>query len=105
MGLAASPTAFALALFGYGAFYGLTEGVEKALLADLLPPGLRGTGFGALQTVLGIAALVASPLMGVLMTSFGTRTAFLASGGTALAATVSLVVWSAARRGGRQEPS
>jgi MFS family permease len=93
MGVSASRFSFAVALFGYGAFYGLTEGVEKALLADLLPAGLRGTGFGALQTVLGVAALVASPLMGVLMASLGTRVAFLAAGGTALAATVALVVW------------
>jgi MFS family permease len=95
MGVSASRLSFALALFGYGAFYGLTEGVEKALLADLLPPGLRGTGFGALQTVLGVAALVASPLMGVLMAGLGTKVAFLAAGGTALAATMALVVWGA----------
>jgi len=97
MGLAGSRAPFALALLGYGAFYGLTEGVEKALLADLLPKGQTGTGFGALQTVLGLAALLASPLMGVLMASFGARAAFLASAGTALAATAALVAWAALR--------
>lgn len=102
MGLSVTRGAFALALLAYGAFYGLTEGVEKALLADLLPPEERGTGFGALQTVLGLAALVASPLMGVLMTSLGTRTAFLAAGGTAAVAMLALVGWAAL--GKRGEP-
>jgi MFS family permease len=93
MGLAVTRTPFALALFGYGAFYGLTEGVEKALLADLLPATERGTGFGSLQTVLGLAAIIASPLMGVLMATFGARAAFLAAAGTALAATAALLAW------------
>ena len=97
MGVAVTRTPFVLALFGYGAFYGLTEGVEKALLADLLPAALRGTGFGSLQSVLGVAALVASPLMGAAMAAFGTRAAFLASSGTALCATVALVGWGKAR--------
>ena len=98
MGLASTRLPFAAALLGYGAFYGLTEGVEKALLADLLPTGQRGTGFGALQTVLGLAALLASPLMGLLMTRAGTRTAFLATSGLALGAAALLVAWRLARR-------
>lgn len=98
MGLAASRTPFALALLGYGAFYGLTEGVEKALLADLLPAEQRGTGFGTFQTALGLAALLASPLMGLLVMKFGAPRAFLAAGGTALTAMVLLVAWASLRR-------
>ena len=99
MGLAASRTPFLLALFGYGAFYGLTEGVEKALLADLLPADQRGTGFGSLQTVLGIGSLVASPLMGLLIVRCGARAAFLASAGTVLAAALALLFWAWRRPG------
>ena len=103
MGVAVTRTPFLVALLGYGAFYGLTEGVEKALLADLLPAGLRGTGFGSLQAVLGVAALAASPLMGVVMAAFGAKVAFLASGGVALGAMVALVGWGWHRQslGGR----
>ena len=97
MGVAVTRTPFVVALFGYGAFYGLTEGVEKALLADLLPVGLRGTGFGSLQGVLGVAALVASPLMGVGLATFGTRVAFLGTAGVALGAMVALVLWGRSR--------
>jgi MFS family permease len=93
MGLASTASAFALALLGYGAFYGLTEGVEKALLADLLPAAERGAGFGAFQVVHGFGALIASPLMGFLMFRFGSRAAFAAAGATALAAALLLLVW------------
>jgi len=99
MGTARSPWAFAGALLAYGAFYGFTEGVEKALLADLLPPDARGTGFGAMQSVLGLGALLASPVMGVLMALAGARTAFLATGAVALMATVGLGWWAWPRRG------
>jgi MFS family permease len=92
------PLAFAAALLFYGAFYGLTEGVEKAFLADLLKPEHRGTGFGAFQTATGLAALVSSPLMGLAMALLGTRVAFLATAGVAASALVGLVVWSGRRR-------
>jgi MFS family permease len=98
MGTARSPLVFAGALLAYGAFYGFTEGVEKALLADLLPAEARGTGFGALQSVLGLGALLASPVMGVLMAVAGPRAAFLATGGVALGAMVGLGVWAKVRK-------
>jgi MFS family permease len=98
MGTAATRTVFAVALLGYGAFYGLTEGVEKALLADLLPKEERGTGFGAFQSALGLGALAASPLMGLLMARFGANTAFLFSAALALGAAALLGGWSLARR-------
>jgi MFS family permease len=98
MGLAAGKWAFTASLLGYGAFYGLTEGVEKALLADLLRPENRGTGYGAFQMATGVAALLASPLMGVLMTYAGTKVAFLATSGTALLAALLLAAWGTARR-------
>lgn len=98
MGTATTPALFAGALLGYGAFYGFTEGVEKALLADLLPAASRGTGFGALQSVLGLGALLSSPLMGLLMASAGARVAFLAESALALAALAGLLGWSSVRR-------
>lgn len=97
MGTASGGTAFALALLGYGAFYGLTEGVEKALLSDLLPAGERGAGFGAFQSAHALGALAASPLMGLFMTRFGSRAAFLAAAATALAAALLLVLWRVRR--------
>jgi len=99
MALAHGPWAFGGALLGYGAFYGLTEGVEKALLADLLPAEARGTGFGAFQTVTALATLVASPMMGLAAGWLGLAKAMLLASGLALIALVGLLAWAAARRG------
>ena len=99
MGLAGNKLTFSASLLGYGAFYGLTEGVEKAMLSDLLRPEQRGAGFGAFQTATGMAALLASPLMGILMTAAGTEAAFLTTSGVALSAVVLLGFWGLRRVG------
>ena len=88
-----SMPAFALALFVYGAFYGFTEGTEKALLADILPAEKRGTGFGSLQLVLGLAALPASVITGWLMTTYGSRLAFNVAAGFAGIGALWLLLW------------
>jgi MFS family permease len=89
---------FVAALCTYGAFYGFTEGTEKALLADLLPPDKRGAGFGALQLVTGISVMPASLLTGWLMTTYGSAVAFYAASVTALCAVLALGVWQLLRQ-------
>lgn len=98
MGLSTARLPFALALFAYGAFYGLTEGVEKALLTDLQPADQRGTGFGAFQTTTGLAALIASPLMGLAMGLWGAPIAFLACASLAGASAIFLVLFTLRQR-------
>jgi MFS family permease len=91
-GFAAATTAWhAWALFiGYGLFYGLTEAPEKALVATLAPAHRRGTAFGAFHVAIGVAALPASVLFGVLWSTFGPRAAFLTGATLALAAAAAL---------------
>jgi MFS family permease len=60
----------------YGVFYGLTEGVEKALVADLVPAASRGRAFGWFHMVSGVAALPASLLFGWIWETWGAATAF-----------------------------
>lgn len=50
----------------YGLYYGATEGVGRAYVADLVPEGGRGTAYGLYHGVVGLAALPASLLAGVL---------------------------------------
>lgn len=80
LGFAYATTAVHLAgLFVlYGLYLGLTEGVEKALLTDLAPEESRGTAFGYFQVVVGVAALPASLITGILWQWFGSHTAFVA---------------------------
>ncbi|RJP29548.1 MAG: MFS transporter [Candidatus Omnitrophota bacterium] len=60
----------------YGIYMGLTEGVEKALIADISPAGLRATTIGLHATIIGIGLLPASVLAGVLWKLFGAQAPF-----------------------------
>ena len=64
----------------YGIYFGLAEGAEKALVADLVRPEQRGTAYGLYNLAFGITVLPASLLMGVLWDWRGPATAFLVSG-------------------------
>ncbi len=66
----------------YGIYFGLAEGAEKALVADLVRPEQRGTAYGLYNLAFGITVLPASLLMGALWIWWGPATAFLVSGGT-----------------------
>lgn len=72
----------------YGLFYGLTEGVERALVADLVPTESRGSAYGIYNFVIGIGALPASVMMGILWQAFGPHAAFLFGASLALIASV-----------------
>jgi MFS family permease len=50
----------------YGLYYGATEGTAKALVADLVGAEQRGTAFGVYNAAVGIMALPASVIAGVL---------------------------------------
>ncbi len=60
----------------YGFFYGLSEGTEKAWVADLVEESKRGTAYGAYHFCIGIAALPASLLMGLIWKALGVQWAF-----------------------------
>lgn len=63
----------------YGVYFGLSEGAEKALVADLVPAQKRGTAFGLYNLAFGITVFPASLLIGGLWSEFGATTAFLVS--------------------------
>ena len=65
--------------FIYGIYFGLAEGAEKALVADLVKPEQRGVAYGLYNLAFGITVLPASLLMGALWTWRGPATAFLVS--------------------------
>ena len=79
----------------YALFYALTEGAERALVADLAPAHLRGKAFGAFHAAVGLAALPASVLFGVWWKILGPRAAFLIGAAIALFATAGLFVFRA----------
>ncbi len=74
----------------YGIYFGLTEGVEKALVADLVPADARGRAFGLYNLALGLGALPASLLFGAVWDAWGAPTAFIL--GASLAALSALLL-------------
>jgi MFS family permease len=76
----------------YGLYSAATEGAELALVADFVPPERRGTAFGWFHLAVGLSALPASVLFGVLWTRFGAQVAFGVSAGLAVAASALLLL-------------
>jgi len=74
----------------YGIYFGLAEGAEKALVADLVRPDQRGTAYGLYNLAFGITVLPASLLMGTLWDWRGPKTAVLVS--ATLGATAALLL-------------
>ncbi len=81
---------FSILLALYGLYYGLTEGAERALVADFVPRGRRGRGYGFYHATVGLAALPASLLFGLLWSTQGPALAFHIGAGLALVAAASL---------------
>ena len=80
-----------LLFFSYGLFYGLTEAPEKTLVARLSREGNRGAAFGAYHFAIGVAALPASVIFGVLWQRFGAAVALWTGAVLALLAAACLL--------------
>ena len=91
-----TPAVVAMFLF-YGLYFGLTEGVEKAWIADIAPAAARGTAFGVYYAALGIGSLIASLLFGWLWTRVSPSAAFFTGAGLAILATALLYLLFSSR--------
>lgn len=74
--LAHSPALIIVIFLLYGVYYGLTEPSEKAWVADMAPKHLRGTAMGWYNATVGIGALPASLIFGLVWNAFGVSAAF-----------------------------
>ncbi|MGA2958643.1 MAG: MFS transporter [Thermodesulfobacteriota bacterium] len=82
----------------YGLFYGLTEGGERALVANLAQPNLRGTAYGLYHFSIGISTLPSSLLMGLLWEKISPQAAF--GTGAVLALLAAVMLWVSLRNTG-----
>ena len=89
----------------YGLHFGMTEGVEKAWVADLAPASGRGNAFGIYNALIGFGALAASLLFGYMWTHVSPQSAFYMGAAFALAATALLYLAFSPARGGLTERS
>jgi MFS family permease len=70
----------------YGLYYALTEGGEKALVADFAPADAHGLAFGWYNAVVGLGALAASLVFGFIWRQWSAAAAFYSGAGIALLA-------------------
>lgn len=77
----------------YGIYYGATEGVEKALVADVVSSEKRGTAYGLYNAAVGISALPASLIAGILWQKLGPASPFIFGAGLSLMAVVALMAF------------
>ena len=76
----------------YGIYFGLTEGVEKAFVSDLVSDKFQGTAFGFYHLAVGVAAFPSSVIFGFIWQKFGSFVAF--AYGSALAGLASVLLFS-----------
>ena len=101
LGLAGAQTGYQVWLLAalYGVYYALTEGIAKAYVADLVPQSRRGTAYGLFNAAIGITALPASLIAGILWqglagwSGLGPAAPFLFGAAMALLAGFLLIVW------------
>jgi MFS family permease len=92
LAIAQAPWQVWLLIASYGLYMGMTQGVLLAMVADRVPEHLRGTAFGFLNLLVGIALLPASLLAGWLWQTVSPGAAFLMGSGFAVAA-IALLCW------------
>lgn len=61
----------------YGSVFGITEGAERAYVADMTTPEHKGTSYGLFHFIQGIALLPASLITGIIWQMVGSKYAFL----------------------------
>lgn len=90
----------AWALFAvYGLFYALTEGTEKALVADIVPRAKRGAAYGWYNLAIGLGALPASLIFGAIWDRVSPDAAFLFGAALAMIAALAMAVVAPGRPG------
>lgn len=82
----------------YGLHFALTEGTEKALVADLVPASRRGTAYGWYNFTIGMAALPASLAFGLVWDRWSPTAAFGMGAAFAFVALAGLLVLVPAHR-------
>jgi MFS family permease len=75
----------------YGFYYSLTEGTERAFIADLVPSELRATAYGIYRFAIGVGAFPASVIFGAIWHWAGHITAFSFGAGLAFLASILLL--------------
>ncbi len=77
----------------YGVFYAASEGVGRALIADVVGPEARGRAYGVYNMVVGLAALPAGLVAGLMWDHIGPRAPFFFSASVSLLSVLLIIVF------------
>jgi MFS family permease len=84
---------FTFILFAvYALYYAFSEGAEKAFVADVVKSDMRGSAFGMYNFAVGLGALPASIIFGLLYNAFGATVAFASGAAIAFVSMILLAV-------------
>ena len=96
LGFALLPASYAWGMWplmaGYGVYMALTDGINKALIADHAPSEHRGAAMGLFYALTGVTTLLASLLTGIVWDRFGPTQAMLLGAVFAILALFALAV-------------
>ncbi|MDQ3259846.1 MAG: MFS transporter, partial [Pseudomonadota bacterium] len=80
LSLSSTPTMLWIVTLVYGLFAGLGEGIERAVIGDFASPSERGAAFGWYNMMIGVAAIPAGLVFGIIWQFAGAPQAFLFAG-------------------------
>lgn len=92
IGLLSSEAAFWGLFAVYGVSTALTAGGERALIAEIAPPNLKGSALGLHSAIVGIGLLPASVIAGILWEAAGQAAPFVLGGCLALFAGIAVAI-------------
>jgi MFS family permease len=92
MALTTGLVGVAIGVVLWGLHMGFSQGLLSALITDTAPPELRGTAFGMLNLMMGVALLAASIIAGALWDAVGPQATFLGGAAFAAVAFIGLVL-------------
>jgi len=96
--LDANPFNAFLVAVAYGAYLGVVETVQRALVPRYAPEDLMGTAYGVYYLTVGLSFLAANSLVGFLWDTAGREVAFTYSLATSVVATVALLLFVSTTR-------
>ena len=91
--LSGSPAPIVLLFALYGLYSASTDGVQKALVTDIIDKRLKGTGLGIYDFLVGITLLPASLIAGILYDMVDNRAPFLFGSAMAIIAAAMLFIF------------
>lgn len=91
---AQSPRAIWFLFALYGVFMGLTEGIQKAYLATIIPAEYKATAYGIFNAAIGIAMLPSGIIAGWLWDTYSPAATFYFGAATATLSALAFAVYS-----------